>query len=252
MKNQLKLYVLKGLFLLALALMLLTVSVMFQELPDETSMDAEYDYEEVQLQITVASGVKPPEYDADALRLINADFRGWLQIPDTEINLPVVQGTNNSYYLKHSFSRARSGFGCLFLDYRTTASDRSLVIHGHNMGMNRNEMFSSLVNYQDQTFAQAHSTLFYSDPDKPGEERYTLFAVRNLDIRNKDPFNYRQQQFQDDSEFQAFVSFLKEGSIYQSDYTPSGEIIILSTCNDVYGEHNRLLICAGRDKESTE
>lgn len=250
MNQRLKLYILKTFLLAFLLIAVLSGGIMLRDhATNEDAPDAQYDYEDVQMKITVSSGPKPPEYDAQALLSVNPDFRAWLQIPDTTISLPVVQGTDNAYYLKHSFQKNKSGFGCLFLDYRTTTSDRSLVIHGHNMGINRDEMFSSLVNYQEQSFAATHQTIFYADPGKPGMEQYTLFAVLNHDIRIKDPFNYRQQQFEDDEMFQSFITFLKERSIYQTDYVPTGEIIILSTCNNAFGENNRLLICAGRDAE---
>lgn len=209
----------------------------------------EYDYADLQFQIpiTAQDSIAPPEFDADALKTENPDFKGWLQIPDTVISFPVVQGTDNSYYLKHSFQRHSSAYGCPFLEYTATDADRSLVIHGHNMGMNREEMFSSLVNYQDQTFADDHNIIFYADPNRAGKERYTVFAVLNLSVNNSEGFQYRQQQFSDEAAFQAYVSYLKDHSIYQSDYTPSGTLLILSTCNRAYGNDNRLLVCAGRD-----
>lgn len=221
-----------------------------QSTKPEESPGFQYDYADMQLDIQIApfDDLQPPVFDADALRAQNSDFRGWLQIPDTTISLPVVQGTDNSFYLKHSFSREYSGFGCLFLDHRTTKEDRSLVIHGHNMGLNRTEMFSSLVHYQDPEYAKAHDTIFYCDPERVGEERYTVFAVLNLDIHNSDGFAYRQQQFADDAAFQAFVSYLKDHSIYKSDVVPDGNLLILSTCNRAYGDSNRLLICAGKNK----
>ena len=215
----------------------------------ERESSHEYDYEALQMQITIApfDRLEPPKYDAQALRQENQDFQGWLQIPDMDISLPVVQGTDNSYYLKHSFSKTYSSFGCLYLEHDTQDTDRNLVIHGHNMGMNREEMFSTLVKYQDQSFAEEHKTIFYSDPEKSGKERYTLFAVLNLDIQNEDGFQYRQQTFSDEESFHEYVDYLKKNSIYTSDYVPTGETIILSTCNRPFGDSNRLLICAGRE-----
>lgn len=240
--------------MLIVSLLIAVLSCLLLIFPaEETATDAsaEYDYTDMQMQITIApfDKLEPPKFDEEALKAENSDFRAWLQIPDTEISLPVVQGTDNSYYLKHSFSKKYSSFGCLFLDHRTTHEDRNLVVHGHNMGLNRTEMFSSLVNYQNPEYAANHETIFYCDPNQVGEERYQVFAVLNLDIYNQDNFNYRKQQFQDDAAFQEFVSYLKEHSIYDGDYVPNGEIIILSTCNRAYGENNRLLICAGRDRE---
>ena len=214
--------------------------------------EPDYDYIEIQNMVAEPSeppseelGPQPPTYDAEQLRSINDDFIGWLQIPDTTINYPVVQGTNNSYYLNHSFQKEYSRFGCPFLEFDTPADARSRVIHGHNMGVGREEMFSPLINYQDQTFAEDHQTLFFSEPNRAGEERYTLFAVLNLNIH--DDFNYRQQVFSDEESFHDFIDFLKDNSIYTCDFMPTGNILILSTCNRVYGKDNRLLICVGQD-----
>lgn len=249
---RIKYHILRGMLVFTLLIaMLCLFSLVISVDKADPVLDA-YDYEDMQLQIKVEpfDTLKPPEFDAQALRKENSDFLAWLQIPDTEISFPVVQGTDNAYYLKHSFAKNYSSFGCLFLDYRTKPDDRSLVIHGHNMGLNRTEMFSSLVNYQDQNYAEEHKTIFYCNPERAGEERYTVFAVLNLDIYNADQFNYRQQQFENDAAFHEFVSYLKDHSIFASDYEPTGELIILSTCNRAYGESNRLLICAGRDREA--
>lgn len=247
-----KLRLLQG--MLAAAFLMICVCLLPLIVSDHSAQKAEepYDYADMQMDITIApfDPLKPPVFDAQALYAENSDFRAWLQIPDTSISFPVVQGADNSFYLKHAFSKEYSAYGCLFLDYRTEPSDRNLVVHGHNMGLNRTEMFSTLVHYQDQEYAEEHDTIFYCDPEKEGEERYKVFAVLNLDIYNGDQFNYRQQAFEDDTTFNGFVSYLKDHSIYESAYVPNGEIIILSTCNRAYGDNNRLLICAGRDKQA--
>ena len=247
-----KYHILRGMLAFTLLVVIISFVIVVTSVDKSEPVSEAYDYADMRLQITVSpfDDLKPSEFDAQALRTKNNDFRAWLQIPDTEISFPVVQGTDNAYYLKHSFVKRYSSFGCLFLDYRTTLEDRNLVIHGHNMGLNRTEMFSTLVNYQNQTYAEEHETIFYCDPDRAGEERYTVFAVLNLDIYNADQFNYRQQQFESDAAFQMFVSYLKDHSIFASEYEPTGELIILSTCNRAYGESNRLLICAGRDRET--
>ena len=76
-----------------------------------------------------------PEVDFAALREINPDIVAWIYIEGTKVNYPIVQGEDNSYYLKHLFSGEWNGSGCIFLDFRNDASfaDRHSIIYGHHM-----------------------------------------------------------------------------------------------------------------------
>lgn len=76
-----------------------------------------------------------PEVDFAALREINPDIVAWIYIEGTKINYPIVQGEENSYYLKHLFSGEWNGSGCIFLDFRNDASfaDRHSIIYGHQI-----------------------------------------------------------------------------------------------------------------------
>ena len=75
-----------------------------------------------------------PEVDFSVLREINPDIVAWIYIEGTKINYPIVQGGDNSYYLKHLFSGKWNGSGCIFLDFRNDASfaDRHSIIYGHH------------------------------------------------------------------------------------------------------------------------
>jgi len=210
----------------------------------------QYDYEEIQAMVEVPPDDPEQEafalqYDTQALLAENADFLGWLYIPDTHINLPVVAGSDNSWYLTHSFTKKYSCFGCPFLDINTPVGSRNRVIHGHNMGRKRTEMFSCLLDYADQTYAETHKQLYFSEPGVEGET-YEIFAVLNFDLNRLDELNYMQPAFQTEEEFISFVAYLKEKSLYETTYAPDSQIIILSTCNRQYGEHNRFLVCAGK------
>lgn len=215
----------------------------------------EYDYDEVQELVTVVpEPTSDPEeeegpvieYNAEELLEINEQFKGWLMIPDSVISLPVVQGTDNSFYLNHSFTKEYSVFGALFFDKNCSENSRSRVIHGHNMGIAREEMFSTLVNYQDQSYAEAHKIIYFSEPGVEGET-WEVFSVLNFDTNRLDEFNYRRSDFDSDEDFAAFTAYLKGKSIYQTEYMPDGEdVIILSTCYKALGESNRLLICAAK------
>jgi len=73
--------------------------------------------------------------DFDALRTINPNVVGWIVVPGTQISYPIVQGIDNAWYLRHTFSGEPNASGAIFLDYRNRAdfSDSRIILHGHNM-----------------------------------------------------------------------------------------------------------------------
>ena len=88
------------------------------------------------------------------------------EIEGTKINYPIVQGEENSYYLKHLFSGEWNGSGCIFLDFRNDASfaDRHSIIYGHHM--KNGTMFTDLDKYKKQEFFDEHPIALLITPDK--------------------------------------------------------------------------------------
>ena len=88
----------------------------------------------------------------------------WLRIPDV-LDYPVVQGTDNSYYLHHTFRKEYNIAGSIFLDARNTAdfSDSKNIIYGHNM--RNGSMFHVLRKFQDLDFYQANREIWLYLPD---------------------------------------------------------------------------------------
>lgn len=80
----------------------------------------------------------------------------WLSIDGTNINYPVMQGTNNEWYLTHDYSGQNALAGSIFLDYRNGAdfSDAVSVIYGHRMSGNL--MFSDVAKFADEHFFSSH------------------------------------------------------------------------------------------------
>lgn len=102
--------------------------------------------------------------DFEALKQINADIVAWIRIPGV-LDYPVVQGTDNSYYLHHTFRREYNIAGSIFLDARNTAdfSDSKNIIYGHNM--RDGSMFHVLRKFQDLDFYQANREIWLYLPD---------------------------------------------------------------------------------------
>lgn len=87
--------------------------VELEEIFSEMEADAERYRQEYESEMR-EKGLKA--YDWDALCSENEDIRGWLCIPDTLINFPVVRTDDNAFYLSHDFTGDKSSAGCPFMD----------------------------------------------------------------------------------------------------------------------------------------
>lgn len=103
---------------------------------------------------------EPLSIDFTALRKINPDITAWLDIPGTDISYPVVQGSDNSYYLAHTFKKAANSAGCIFMDSRNTApaADTNTVLYGHNM--KNGSMFGTLRKFRERSFWEIHPDFY--------------------------------------------------------------------------------------------
>lgn len=98
---------------------------------------AQQTYAELQqYAVSSDSGDGVPDVDFDALAAINPDIVGWIYIPDTVVNYPVVQTDDNTTYLDLLFDRSGNGSGTIFMDMDDTAPgmvDQQTTIYGHHM-----------------------------------------------------------------------------------------------------------------------
>ena len=80
----------------------------------------------------------------EELKQKNSDTVAWLKVENTNIEFPIVQANNNSYYLTHNFDKKYNVAGWIFADYKNKldGTDRNIVVYGHNM--RNNSMFGSL------------------------------------------------------------------------------------------------------------
>lgn len=109
---------------------------------------------------------KPKEYapitvDFETLREEGPDIIGWLYLPDSIINYPVVQSADNNYYLyKLPNGKPNSG-GSIFMDYsdEPTMTEYNTVFYGHNM--KNGSMFAEMHKYREQEYYDQHKVIYY-------------------------------------------------------------------------------------------
>ena len=106
------------------------------------------------------------EVDHDALSEINGHYACWIYGPGVNIDYPIVQGSDNEYYLYRMFNRKQNASGALFIDFRNLPGfmDPNTLVYGHHM---RNEgMFGLLDEYGKQAFFDAHPFMLILSPEE--------------------------------------------------------------------------------------
>lgn len=199
------------------------------------------------------AGMLPEFY---ALYDKNPDVKGYIKIPGTKVDYPVVQSTDNDYYLHHTFDKVVDGHASLFLDYRNSLKPQStnLIIYGHNMA--DGQMFGQLNFYQKIDTLSESSVITFNT--LYGDYKWKVFAVfmTNTDTKLGHVFDYLKTDFNSDTDFNAFVNEAKARSMYNIpvDVKSGDKLLTLSTCAyELPDGAERLVIMARRvrDGEST-
>ena len=187
-----------------------------------------------------------PEYAE--LQQQNQEMIGWITIPDTNIDQPVLQTTDNKYYLEHNFSKEEDSNGSIFLDARNDLDrgDKNLILYGHNMRSGL--MFGGLKEYQDEKYLQEHPQIQFNTLYE--KRKYDIIAVCLADVRYQDEEGFRYYNYLGAStpeEFESFKANIARMNILdrELDITYEDELITLSTCNN-YIEDGRLFLIAKR------
>lgn len=184
----------------------------------------------------------------EACKAANKDFIGWLQIPGTDVDYPVVLTADVDYYLDHTFNGKESIVGCLFsldkTDYQTPS--KNITVYGHHMRRSRaTTMFQPLHNYKDPGFYAANKTINYDT--LYGNDTYTVFAVIN---KRECDWDVSVADFASEADFQAFLDRAQEWALYNTgvNVTSSDHILTLVTCDrDYNSEDGQLVVMAVKD-----
>ncbi|MCD8085467.1 MAG: class B sortase [Clostridiales bacterium] len=108
----------------------------------------------------------PISVDFDSLQAVNPEVVGWIYCPDTAINYPVLQGTDNEYYLNHLYDGTYNSSGSIFVDCNNSAgfADANIILYGHHM--RNGSMFAGLEQFADQSYYEAHPVMWLLTPEK--------------------------------------------------------------------------------------
>lgn len=201
--------------------------------------NSEKKYEELASEV-ISTDNQQETIDFEKLKETNSDVIAWIEIDGTTINYPVMKTTDNSYYLTNNFYREYDRCGSIFMDYKSTLTDKNIVIYGHNI--KRGIMFADLENIANGKLGNNINIELYM-PDR--KMSFKVFSSYNID-----PEDYAINTSITENELDEFKKILKERSSmdFESEYDNSNQILTLSTC-DRTGK-KRVLVHAGLEEIS--
>ncbi len=200
----------------------------------------------------------------------NPDVVGWISIPNTIVNYPILQRKGqedgNEYYLKRNIDLEDAHAGSIFMDYRNDfdyvidgkkqlANSANLIVYGHNM--HDYSMFGSLKHYINNMYYYGEHPIVYLNSNY---RRYTYkifgFIVVDVDDETDTRFDYwNQLEFADEQDFYDYVNEIKRRTVRltEVDVKYGDELLTLSTCNSTFS-NGRLVVFARklRDGEVIE
>ena len=184
------------------------------------------------------------------LKKENEDIIGWLEIKDTNINYPILQGTDNEFYLTHNYKKEKVTGGSLFLDksYDFSVPSSNLLIYGHRN--KKGIMFEDLLKYKDEQFYKEHPKIRFTTTEDDSE--YEIISVFYSKVYYQDEKNvFRYYYFinaENEEEYNEYVNNAKKASIYDTEKTAKygDQLLTLSTCE--YSQSNgRFVIVAKKE-----
>ncbi len=191
------------------------------------------------------NGTTAPSVDWEALKAVNDDVVGWVQIPRTVVSFPVYQAEDNEKYIRTGADGSYAVGGLIFMDYANTAPgmvDGQTLIYGHHM--RNGSMFKAVSDLANQEMFDKVPNVWYVTE----EATYDLVPLFVYQTDGSDE-NARKLTFESDDELRAYLTDLLGRAVAKN---PDAEELIsgashaltLCTCNYDYGDDGRtLLVC---------
>lgn len=163
------------------------------------------------------------------------DAVGWLRVPGTMVDYPIVHYSDNDWYLTHDIDGNYAASGSIFMDYRCERNftSQNTIIYGHHM-LNES-VFGTLEYFNDEAFFTENRSAFIYLPDKTLELEIFAYTVLNPDTE-KEIYNVRLSG--------TYFDYIRENARYYRDIgiNENDRIVTLSTCAYEFDNARMVLI----------
>lgn len=193
--------------------------------------------------------------DFEGFRRQNEDVIGWIYIPGTPVDYPILRNPYDNYYLNHDFHGQPSAAGAIFVQAQTPEAfvSRHTIVYGHHL--KDGQMFGWLPQYRMPEVRAEHPKIYLYVPNR-------AFAVTVYSVYECPDMSETYRVSYLDGQFREWIEMTKKERMYEISAVPGegDRIVTLSTCAAQGG--NRRFVVHGileggdasgiREQEKTE
>lgn len=134
----------------------------------------------------------------------NGDTIGYISVPGTGIEYPVVRGNDNEYYLSHNILGDESKYGAIFMDFRNADKNQQkhIIIYGHDM--KNGTMFHGLLNFKQKSFFSENRIISFKWGET--ETMWEIYLACTIPTVDGHMINYTETRFNDNAAFEEYMA----------------------------------------------
>ena len=193
----------------------------------------------------------------ESLLAVNQDIKGWITIPNTLVDYPVLQPSQSDpeYYLYRNYERKSTSYGSIFMDSicKLGINSKNIILHGHHM--NDGRMFAGILKYSDLTFYNNNPVFTFDGIYEEAKWKVISVFKTNTLPEQGEPFQYLIADFANDSNFLNYVHQVKSRSLIYTpvDVNEDDYLVTLSTCSYEFKDFRTVVVARKvRNGESEE
>lgn len=181
-----------------------------------------------------------PGYELDfaSVKAQNKDFVGWIILPDSKINYPIVKSMDNEEYLTTTFEGEKASSGAIFMDRNceNDFSSKNTIIYGHNM--KNGSMFRALNFMSNEEYFASHHT-FCIDQGNGFEDYEVISCYETVETDTRS----WKLVFESEEAYRNWLLQIKERCTYEcQEFDAEKNTITLSTCRGESGGVGRFIV----------
>ncbi|MCD7839468.1 MAG: class B sortase [Erysipelotrichaceae bacterium] len=206
------------------AYQLISIYLNYKNIEDQTSELIDTYVEESEDEEDLDAAARARKIDFDALLERNEDVIGWLYIPDTNIDEPILKGEDNDTYIHTSIDGEYLSAGSIFVEETNSDdfSDDMTIIYGHNM--RNGSRFHDIRYYDDEVYYKEHQSIYIYTLDG-NINIYEIFSAKVVDPEDECYTTVI-------SDYASYVENAQSDAQMTSDIDTTNQqpLIMLSTC----------------------